>query len=79
MWIFLLPFALLCKLLSVSLIYGYGLGLIVADFGLLLILRKLLASQYFVIRFIDWYLVKSGGHWNKGILSRRQRGRTNRQ
>ena len=54
MWIFLLPFALLCKLLSVSLIYGYGLGLIVADFGLLLILRKLLNAKNWILLTIYW-------------------------
>ena len=54
MWLFLLPFSLLCKLLSIPLAFGYGLSLIVADFGLLLILRKLLKTKDWVLLAIYW-------------------------
>jgi uridine kinase len=54
MWLFLLPFSLLCKLLSIPLAYGYGLSLIAADFGLLLILRKLLKTKDWVLLAIYW-------------------------
>ena len=54
MWLFLLPFTLLCKLLTIPLAYGYGLSLIAADFGLLLILRKLLHTKDWVLLAIYW-------------------------
>jgi uridine kinase len=54
MWLFLLPFSLLCKLLSIPLAYGYGLSLVAADFGLLLILRKLLRTKDWVLLAIYW-------------------------
>ncbi|QKM64035.1 uridine kinase [Polynucleobacter tropicus] len=54
MWLFLLPFSLLCKLLSIPLVYGYGLSLIAADFGLLLILRKLLKTKDWVLLATYW-------------------------
>lgn len=54
MWLFLLPFSLLCKLLSIPLVYGHGLSLIAADFGLLLILRKLLKTKDWVLLAIYW-------------------------
>lgn len=54
MWLFLLPFSLLCKLISIPLAFGYGLSLIVADFGLLLILRKLLKTKDWVLLAIYW-------------------------
>jgi uridine kinase len=54
MWLFLLPFTLLCKLLAIPLAYGYGLSLIAADFGLLLILRKLLHTKDWVLLAIYW-------------------------
>ena len=54
MWLFLLPFSLLCKLLSIPLAYGYGLSLIAADIGLLLILRKLLKTKDWVLLAIYW-------------------------
>jgi len=54
MWLFLLPFSLLCKLLSIPLAFGYGLSLIAADFGLLLILRKLLKTKDWVLLAIYW-------------------------
>jgi len=54
MWLFLLPFTALCKLFSLPLAYGYGLSLIAADFGLLLILRKLLNTKYWILLAIYW-------------------------
>lgn len=54
MWLFLLPLSLLCKLLAIPLAYGYGLSLIAADFGLLLILRRLLKTKDWVLLTIYW-------------------------
>lgn len=54
MWLFLLPFSFLCKLLSIPLAYGYGFSLLIADFGLLLILRKLLKMKDWVLLAIYW-------------------------
>ena len=54
MWLFLLPLSLLCKFLSIPLAYGYGLSLIAADFGLLLILRKLLKTKDWILLAIYW-------------------------
>jgi hypothetical protein len=54
MWLFLLPFTLRCKLLTIPLAYGFGLSLIAADFGLLLILRKLLHTKDWVLLAIYW-------------------------
>jgi len=54
MWLFLMPLSLVCKLLSIPLAYGYGLSLVVADFGLLLILRKLLKTKDWILLTIYW-------------------------
>ena len=54
MWLFLLPFTLVCKLLSIPLAYGYGASLIAADSGLLLVLRKLLNTKDWVLLAIYW-------------------------
>ena len=54
MWIFLLPLSILCKVLSIPMGFGYGFSLIVADFCLLLILRKLLNVKESVIIAIYW-------------------------
>lgn len=54
MWLFLLPFSLLCKALSIPLAYGYGLSLVVADFGLFLLLRQLLKSKDAALLAIYW-------------------------
>jgi uridine kinase len=54
MWLFLMPFTLVCKLLTISLSYGYGASLIIADFGLLLILRKLLNTKDWVLLTFYW-------------------------
>jgi uridine kinase len=54
MWLFLFPAAALCNLLSIPTAVGYGLSLIAADFGLLLILRKLLDTKDWVLLVIYW-------------------------
>lgn len=54
MWIFLLPLTLLCKFFDISLVYGYGASLLLADFGLLLILRKLLHAKGWSLLAIYW-------------------------
>lgn len=54
MWLFLLPFTVICKALSIPLAYGYGCSLIAADFGLLLILRKLLKTKNWILLVIYW-------------------------
>ena len=54
MWLFLLPLSLVCKFLSIPLAYGYGLSLVVADFGLLLILRRLLKTKDWILLLIYW-------------------------
>lgn len=54
MWLFLLPFTIICKALSIPLAYGYGCSLIAADFGLLLVLRKLLKTKNWVLLAIYW-------------------------
>lgn len=45
MWLICLPLTLVCRLLGLDVAYGYGLTLIVADFGLLLALRGLLGIR----------------------------------
>ena len=54
MWLFLLPLSLLCKAASIPMVYGYGLSLIAADFGLLLLLRKLLNAKETTLLGIYW-------------------------
>lgn len=54
MWLFLLPLSLLCKLIGVPLAIGYGLSLAVADFGVLLTLRKLLKSKEWALLAFYW-------------------------
>lgn len=54
MWaIFLLP-TLVCKLMGLSLVYGYGLTLLAADFGIFLILRQLVANRQKIILITYW-------------------------
>src|SRR5450830_1645246 len=54
MWLAFLPLTLLCKLLGVPLFYGYAFTLLVADFGLLLVLRKLLPNHDRLLLAIYW-------------------------
>ena len=41
MWLCFLPMTLLCKMIGLPLIYGYGSTLIAADFALMLLLRRM--------------------------------------
>ncbi len=54
MWLAFLPLTLLMKLLGVSVLYGYGLTLLVADFMLLLVLRKMLEKRDRLLLAIYW-------------------------
>ena len=54
MWLFLLPATTLCKWLFIPPAFGYGLSLIVADFGLLVILRRLLNTKDWLLLAIYW-------------------------
>lgn len=54
MWLFLLPLCLLCKVFSLPITYGYGLSIAIADFGLLILLRKLLKSKDQMLLAIYW-------------------------
>lgn len=54
MWLFFLPFALLCKVLAIPAIYGYGLTLVAADLGLLLLLCRLLQAKDGIILAVYW-------------------------
>jgi uridine kinase len=54
MWLFFLPFILICNLVSIPITYGYGIGLLCADFGLLLLLRQLFQSKEWVLLAIYW-------------------------
>ena len=54
MWLAFLPAAIFCNLLSVPLLYGYGLTLAAADFGLLATLRKLLPGRDRLLLIVYW-------------------------
>lgn len=54
MWLFFLPAILICKVLSIPMAYGYGLSLVAADFGLLLLLRQLLKTRDTILLAIYW-------------------------
>jgi uridine kinase len=54
MWLFLLPLSLFCKAVSIPMIYGYGFSLVVADFGLLILLRKLFNTKEAMLLAIYW-------------------------
>ncbi len=54
MWLCFLPLALMCKWMGLSIIYGYGLTLIAADFSLLLILRKLIDGRDRLLLGVYW-------------------------
>lgn len=54
MWIFFLPLIVFCKLSAISFNYGYGIALISADFGLLIILRNLLKTKNWILLSIYW-------------------------
>jgi uridine kinase len=54
MWIFFLPLTIVCKLTGISFAYGYGITLIAADFGLLLLLKNILKSKNWTLLLIYW-------------------------
>lgn len=54
MWLFLLPLTLLCITLSIPIAYGYGVSLIVADFGLLILLNQLLKTKENSLLIFYW-------------------------
>lgn len=54
MWLVFLPFTLLCKLLGIPLAFGYGATLIAADFGLMLLLQRLLNASERLLLAIYW-------------------------
>ncbi|MDN0118622.1 uridine kinase [Yersinia frederiksenii] len=54
MWLTFLPLTLLCKLLSLPLIYGYGLTLIIVDFSILQVLRKIIISRDKLLLIVYW-------------------------
>ncbi len=45
MWLAFVPLTIVAKLSGISLFYGYGLTLLAADFGLLLVLRELIPER----------------------------------
>lgn len=54
MWLFFLPLTLLMKLLGFSVLHGYSLTLLAADFSLLLVLRKMLPDRERLLLAIYW-------------------------
>jgi len=54
MWLIFLPLTLLMKLLGVSVLYGYSLTLLVVDFVLLLVLRKMVPNRDRLLLAIYW-------------------------
>lgn len=54
LWLFLLPLSLVCKALSIPMAYGYGLSLVTADFGLLILLRQLLKNKDAMLLAFYW-------------------------
>lgn len=54
MWLFFLPLTALCKLTGISFVYGYGITLIVADFGLLILLKNFLKTKNWILLSIYW-------------------------
>jgi len=54
MWLAFLPLTALMKLLGVPVLYGYGLTLLVADFVLLLVLKKVLPNRENLLLATYW-------------------------
>jgi len=54
MWLFFLPLAFLCKVFGLPLLYGYGATLFVADFSLLLLLRRMIPGQDYLLLATYW-------------------------
>lgn len=54
MWLTFLPLTLLCKLLGLPLLFGYGATLVVADFGLLFLLRQMIPVRDHLLLATYW-------------------------
>ena len=54
MWLAFLPLTLVAKLFGMSVFYGYGLTLLAADFGLLLVLRELIPERDRLLLAVYW-------------------------
>lgn len=54
MWLAFLPLTLLCKLLDVPVLFGYGFTLVGADLGMLMLLRKMLPGRDRLLLLIYW-------------------------
>lgn len=54
MWLVFLPLTLLCKALGLPLFYGYGFTLFIADFMLLLLLRKMIPRRDYLLLATYW-------------------------
>ena len=54
MWLVFIPLILLSKLFDVSLLFGYSLTLLLADFSLLMILRKMLPKREKLLLAVYW-------------------------
>jgi uridine kinase len=54
MWFVFLPLTLLCKLIGVPLIFGYGFTLLVADISLLVVLSKFLPKRENLLLAVYW-------------------------
>ena len=54
MWVAFLPMTLIAELIGLSLLYAYQLTILVADFCLLLTLRRLIPNQQRLLLFTYW-------------------------
>ena len=54
MWLAFIPFTLLFKLVGLPLVYGYGFTLLLADFCLLIVLRKLKPKRDRLLLAVYW-------------------------
>ncbi len=54
MWLAFVPLTIVAKLSGISLLYSYGLTILAADFGLLLVLRELLPERDRLLLSVYW-------------------------
>lgn len=54
MWLAFLPLILFCKLLGIPLLFGYGFTMLVADFSLFVVLRKMLPKRDNLLLAVYW-------------------------
>ncbi len=54
MWLILLPFTFLMKIVGLSSLYGYGLTLLAVDFSLLLVIKKSLKNRDRLLLALYW-------------------------